>query len=105
MPRILLDELGQDGAPERILVEIGRASKRMPRIGCRVEIALLSVADACEFDYSEGKVNSKKYELFHDGRRYPLYVPNEVFASKRPRSRRYVRITLAEQGTAAAELR
>jgi hypothetical protein len=75
VPRFMLEEMNVGEAPHKLKVVIGKGSDGV-------------------FDYSIGEKmeNSIRYNMWHEGQCYALYVPNEVFGGDRPPPSVYIRI-------------
>src|SRR5207253_2461391 len=94
-PLFMLPESGQP--PSEILVALGKAQGTLHTIGFLGEAKPLIVSSKiCEFSLDSEMVNSIKYCHYHEGQRYCLYIPNEVFASERRPERVFIRIAVPQ---------
>lgn len=92
-PRFLLPADGD--APPQLLVAVGKTPEPVREIGFRGRsIPPRATSEMCEFDFFEEKVNSRRYQLWHEGRGYSLYVPNEVFEGLQAPERVFMRIAV-----------
>jgi len=90
-PLFMLPDSGQP--PADILVALGKAQGTLHTIGFLGEAKPLNVSSKiCEFSLDSEMVNSIRYCHYHEGQRYCLYIPNEVFASDRRPERVFIQI-------------
>ncbi len=97
-PHFLLPREGS--MPLRILVALGKALSSVRSIGFRGETRPPKVtSEVCEFEFDQTMENSKRYRLIHEGQRYYLYVPNEVFAREEHPSKVFLQIGVPQDET------
>ncbi len=83
--------------PTQILVALGKALGTIQTIGFRGEDKPLTVtSEICEFGFESLKVNSVRYCHYHEGQRYCLYIPNEVYANERHPVRVFLQIAVPQ---------
>jgi hypothetical protein len=97
-PLFMLRNLTPGDVPTRLLVAIGKSFEPVRTIGFLSGPRPLRVeSDVCQFEFKEAKVNSKRYDLVHQGQPYSLYIPNEVFENHRHPTRVYLRIGVPDK--------
>jgi hypothetical protein len=83
--------------PKLILVALGKALGTIQTIGFRGETKPLTVSPRiCDFGLESLMVNSIRYCHYHEGQRYYLYIPNEVFANERHPPRVFLQIAVPQ---------
>lgn len=79
-PLFMLKGLGNDEVPDRLQVVIWKSESPVRTFGYLSEpIPLRIESDVLEYEFTEEKVNSKRYDLAYKGQNYALYIPNEIF--------------------------
>lgn len=92
-PLFLLLGLSPGKVPERLQVAIGKSFQPVRTIGFLSEPLPLSIeSDVCEYEFTEAKSNSKRYDFAYEGQTYALYIPNEVFEGHPHPRRVYVKM-------------
>jgi hypothetical protein len=92
-PLFLLRNLRSGEVTKQLVAAIGKSADPLRTIGFFSHPRALRVeSDLCEFEFSEAKVNSQRYDLRHANQTYALYVPNEIFQGPKPPRCVYLRL-------------
>lgn len=98
-PLFKLDGLSPNEVPERLQVVIWKSGSPVRTMGYLSEPLPLRIeSDVLEYEFTEAKVHSKRYDLAYEAQLYALYIPNEVFSGALHPRRVYVQMgVLGEQ--------
>ncbi len=81
--------------PQHLLVALGKAPGTLRTISFLGEAKPLRIAPHIgEFELDREMANSKRYCLLHEGQKYYLYIPNEVFAKDDPPARVFLQVAV-----------
>lgn len=97
-PLFMLEGLGDDKTPKHLQVAIWKSARPVRTCGYLSEPAPLIVeSDVLEYEFSEEKANSKRYDMVHEGQVYALYIPNIVFGGLLRPKRVYVQFAVEDE--------
>lgn len=97
-PLFKLNDLDAQEIPDSLQVVIWKSGSPLRTIGYLSEpLSLRTESDVLEYEFTDSKVNSKRYDLPHEGQNYALYIPNEVFAGAPHPRRVYVQMGVADE--------
>ncbi len=92
VPRFMLPGTKED-PPDELMVVLDRSARSVRTAGLRGEWRpLVAESDVCEYEFSETKVNSKRYEMSCRGESFSLYVPNTLFGDQPHPRRLFLRV-------------
>ncbi|MDD5126670.1 MAG: hypothetical protein PHR43_00995 [Dehalococcoidales bacterium] len=97
-PLFKLLGLNSNELPERLQVVIWKSKSPLRTIGYLSEPLPLRIeSDVLEYEFTESKVNSKRYDLPFEQQLYALYIPNEVFGDAPHPRRVYVQMGVVDK--------
>ena len=97
-PLFALEGLESHEIPDRLQVVIWKSESPVRTCGYLSQPRPLRIeSDVLEYEFTEEKVNSKRYDLVYEDQVYALYIPNEVFCGLSHPKRVYVQIAVESE--------
>ena len=95
-PLFKMDIDNDEDIPDHIQAVIWKSSSPVRTCGYLSEPLPLSIeSEVLEYEFTEEKVNSKRYDFIYEGQAYALYIPNEVFGEFPHPRRVYLQMAIA----------
>ena len=95
-PLFMLDGLSDEEIPDRLQIVIWKSESPVRTCGYLSEpLPLRLESDVLEYDFTEAKVNSKRFDFEYQSQSYAIYIPNEVFGDSPHPKRVFVQIAVA----------
>ena len=97
-PLFMLTGLSDKEIPGCLQVVIWKSESPVRTCGYLSEPLPLRVeSNVLEYEFTEAKVNSKRYDFVHKAQVYALYIPNEVFGNSPNPKRVYVQMAVVSE--------
>ncbi|MBA7702458.1 hypothetical protein ES703_111226 [subsurface metagenome] len=97
-PLFMLNVLSDEDIPDRLQMVIWKSESPVRTCGYLSEPLPISIeSEVLEYEFTEVKVNSKRYDFVYEGQAYALYIPNELFGESSHPRRVYAQIAVTSE--------
>ena len=97
-PLFMLDVLSDEDIPDHLQVVIWKSESPVRTCGYLSESLPIRIeSEVLEYEFTEVKVNSKRYDFVYERQAYALYIPNEIFGESSHPRRVFVQIAVTSE--------